>query len=133
MVENGRLSAKQERALEALLLEPNIRAAARSAKVGETTLFRWLNEADFSQMYRAARRKIFDDALSDLQKATGEAVATLRRNLQAESEGAQIRAAIALIELAIRGRELGELEDRISTLEERLSDTQPATFQRRHF
>ena len=133
MVENGTLSAKQERALEALLLEPNIRAAARSAKVGETTLFRWLNEPDFSQMYRAARRKIFDDALSDLQKATGEAVATLRRNLQAESESAQIRAAIALIELAIRGRELGELEDRISTLEERLSDTQPAAFQRRHF
>ncbi len=57
-----RLSAKQEKALAALLVSPTIGEAAQSARVGETTLFRWLQEPAFQEAYRAARLQVLSAA-----------------------------------------------------------------------
>jgi hypothetical protein len=53
-----------------------------------------------------------------LQTTTPEAVATLRGLLSAEAESVRATAAKALIELALRGAETADLEERLTRLEE---------------
>ena len=50
------LSAKQDKALIALLTEPTISAAAKKVGIGERTLHTWLRDATFTAAYREARR-----------------------------------------------------------------------------
>ena len=56
---NSILDIKQEKAIIALLKEPTITRAAKSAGIGETTLYRWLKEDEFEQAFREARKKHF--------------------------------------------------------------------------
>ena len=44
MADNGSLSARQQRAIAALLECRSVAEAAASAKVGERTLYRWIAE-----------------------------------------------------------------------------------------
>ncbi len=74
-----RLSAKQEKALAALLVSPTIAEAAKSAGVGETTLFRWLQEPAFQEAYRAARLQVLSAATMQLRQATVAADKTCSR------------------------------------------------------
>jgi hypothetical protein len=58
--------ANKEQAVAALLAEPTIVAAARSLKISERTLRRWLEDPEFHSAYRAAKRAVHDDALDRL-------------------------------------------------------------------
>ena len=78
-----KMSYRQESAIAALLCSPTIPEAAKTAGVCERTLFRWLQDPVFQQSYRAARREAVSQAIAGLQKASSEAVQTLR--LQAGS------------------------------------------------
>ena len=112
-----RLSAKQEKALAALLVSPTIGEAAKTAGVGETTLFRWLQEPAFQEAYRAARLQVLSAATMQLRQATGAAVDTLKRNLTCGNAGAEIRAAATILEMAYKSAEVEELAARIDELE----------------
>jgi hypothetical protein len=72
--------------------------------VGETTLYRWLQLPAFRAAYRRARREIVNSAIVRVQAGTGQAVETL---LTVAREGRRdsdrVRAAIALLEHALRG------------------------------
>ena len=46
------LSPKQEKALASLLALGEVKAAAKDARVGETTLWRWLKDETFARAYR---------------------------------------------------------------------------------
>jgi hypothetical protein len=121
MGENGsKLSWKQDRAIQALLQEPTTLAAARAAGVGETTIWRWLNQPDFKSRYLAARRQVVDGAIADLQRHAGDAVKALVRNMTSGKPHVEIRAALGILDQAIKGVELVELEERISRIEELL-------------
>src|SRR5262245_8742563 len=119
MGDNGRLSAKQQRAIEALLTEPTTRAAAQAAGVGETTIFRWLAEPAFSTAYRAARSRLLESTLTELQAASTEAVETLREvmNSPLAMPAARVSAARAVLEFSLRAREEIEIEERLRALE----------------
>ncbi len=112
-----KLSRKQEQAIAALLSADSIKAAANICGVSEVSLWRWLQQPQFQTSYRAARRQIVERAVSELQTATSEAVATLRRNLHCENVNAEIRAAQIIIEQAIKGMELLDLQERLEVLE----------------
>jgi len=77
MAENGALTAKQERAIIALLSASTIGAAAAAAGIGERTLFRWLSEPTFQDSYQQARRQAFDRAAGRLQVIATKAVDAL--------------------------------------------------------
>lgn len=98
-------TGKREQAIVAFLREPSIIAAAKATGIGEKTLRRWLkDDPEFATAYGAARQRAFDLALGTLQEATGEAVATLRRNLDPEVPHAvQVRAALGILEQAFKG------------------------------
>ncbi len=113
-----KLSRKQEAAIAALLSAPTIKDAARGCDVSEVTLWRWLQLREFAAAYRAARRQVVERAVSELQAASGEAVETLKRNLHCEQANVEIRAAQIILEQAVKGVELMDLQERIERLEE---------------
>jgi hypothetical protein len=103
-----------------LLLAPTLADAAHTAGIGEVTAWRWLKEADFQAAYREARRAVVQQAITQVQRATGEAVETLRSVMQdAEAPAsAKVSAAKAILETAVKAVELEDLEARLAALEE---------------
>lgn len=113
---------KQARAIEALLREPTRKAAAKAAKIGESTLQRWLTEPEFSQAYREARAQLLEGTLTMLQASAVDAVTTLREICTNKKAPVACRlgAARSIVELAIKAREVLEVEERLRIIEETL-------------
>jgi hypothetical protein len=77
-----KLRHKQECAIAALLVAPSVTAAAQQIGVNENTLLRWLKDAAFQSAYRDARRGVGQQAIVQVQHATGTAVQTLKAVMQ---------------------------------------------------
>lgn len=117
-----KLSRKQEQAIAALLTYPTIEQAAKAVGVGETTLWRWLQDEDFQELYRQAKREVVSQAITRLQQASCEAVEALREiinNAEAPAH-ARVSAAKAVLEAAQKGVENEDLAQRIKALERAL-------------
>ncbi|HJY80007.1 MAG TPA: phBC6A51 family helix-turn-helix protein [Candidatus Binatia bacterium] len=113
----GTLSSRQRRAIEALLLHPTLEEAAKAAKIGKTTLYRWLKEDAFSRAVHEARREQSQEALACLRSSLLRAVHKLSELLNSGNEMIAFRAATALVEHGLKGIELEEQEERIGELE----------------
>jgi hypothetical protein len=114
-----KVSRKQEQAIMALIACPSITEAATQSGLAEVTLRRWLKQEDFQTAYRAARRTVVQHAIVQVQRATGEAVETLRAVMH-DSESpasARVSAAKTILDTAIKAVELEDLEQRITALE----------------
>ncbi len=123
MIENeGKLSARQHRLILAMLQHGTIREAARTCGVGEATVFRWLKDAAFVNAYREARRQAVSQAIAALQQNAAEAVGTLRQIVRDESvvPSTRLAAARTILDLALKGIELDDLEIRLEELERRV-------------
>jgi hypothetical protein len=115
-----KLSRKQEQGISALILQPTLADAAIAIGVDERTLRRWLREhTSFQAAYREARREVVQQAIVQVQRATSEAVETLRTVMQdvAAPASARVSAAKTVLETAVRAVELEDLEVRIAALE----------------
>ena len=118
------LRPKEARAIAALLSEPSIEAAARSARVGPRTLRRWLQRPEFAEELAGAVRDAMAGAMRSLEAATAEAVEALR-HIVADREappGVRVSAARVVLEQAQRALEREELEDRVAALERALAE-----------
>jgi len=118
---NG-LTDKQRRAIAALLSEPTTKKAAETAKVGETTIHRWLNDPAFSAALKESRGRVFESTLAALQGASAKAVETLRdvMNDKEAKASAKVSAAKTVLDLALKAREQLELSERLRLIEEQL-------------
>jgi hypothetical protein len=110
---------QQEAAIVALLTAPTLTEAALQAGISEPTLRRWLQRDDFQTAYREARRALMSQAMARLQQVTGTAITTLEAIMgDAEAtSSSRVSAARAVLELAVRVAELGDLEARVTALE----------------
>jgi len=114
----GKLSRYQDQAIAALLLQPTMEAAAEQAGVGLRTLERWLAESpEFRAEYRAARRRVLEGAIGQLQQATTDAVGALRRNLDCGVPNPEIRAAVAVLRLSLEGLDVTDVLERLEAVE----------------
>jgi hypothetical protein len=114
------LTPRQEQTITALLGQGSLQAAAAASGINEKTLRRWLrDDAVFQIAYREARRQVVQQAIVQVQQATGEAVATLRQVMQAADApaSAKVSAAKTILETAVKAVELEDLEARIVALE----------------
>jgi hypothetical protein len=114
------LIPRQEQSITALLGQRSLQAAAAASGINEKTLRRWLREdAVFQMAYREARRQVVQQAIVQVQQATGEAVATLRQVMQAADApaSAKVSAAKTILETAVKAVEPEALEARIVALE----------------
>jgi hypothetical protein len=114
------LTPRQEQSITALLVQGSLQAAAEVSGIHEKTLRRWLrDDAAFQRAYREARRQVVQHAIVQVQQATGEAVETLRKVMQAVDApaSAKVSAAKTILETAVKAVELEDLEARIVALE----------------
>jgi hypothetical protein len=120
-----KLTPKQERALVALLDCGETKRAAEVAKVGEVTLWRWLQSPEFQSRYRAARRQLVETAIAQLQSDCTIAVRVLREVAEDREAPASSRVAAAktIIEQSVSAIELTDLQERIERLEKTLTES----------
>ena len=118
------LTAGQERAIIALMAEPSIAKAARTANVGERTLHTWLDEPEFARAYREARRRAFGQAISLTHKMAAAAVQTLAKVMidTTAPHAARVSAASSLLRFSRESIELDDLAARIGEVELRLKE-----------
>jgi len=114
-----KLTRKKERAIKALLEHDSLADAAKAAGVGESTLWRWQQNNQFKVSFREAKRRILDQAITHLQRASDKAINALIMIVEDEKAPASSRVSGAktILELAIRATEIETLEFRIEELE----------------
>ena len=113
-------SRRVEEAVLAMLQHPSTEMAAASIGVSAVTFWRWTKTSAFQQAFRQARRETFSQAIARLQQASSAAVSTLLKvmvdgNAPAAS---RVRAAGCVLEHALHGMELEEIDVRLSRLED---------------
>lgn len=103
-------------AVAALLSGRGLTDAAAAAGVAPRTLYRWRELPEWRRYYLEAAREALEAATGELRGAASEAVTTLRAALGDESPGIRVRAAIAVLDFALRA-EAADLGDRVARLE----------------
>ena len=116
---------KRERAVSALITSSSIAEAAQVAGIGQRTLYSWLNEKDFQELYRAARREVVGQALAQLQRVSSLAVNTLSEIMSDTKAPAtsRVSASKAVLELAVKAVELEDIMARLERLEEEVASS----------
>jgi hypothetical protein len=115
----GSKKRQREAAVEALLTEATLAAAAARAMVSERTLKRWLGEdPDFQAAYRRARMGLVDAVIAQAQKAAhGVMGELLRVAVAGGKEADRVRASLGVLDRIFRGVEVLDLEARLAALE----------------
>jgi hypothetical protein len=116
------LEPAQERAIVALLSEPTLRAAASSAGISESTLWRWLRDPAFRVAYRRARQEVLERATARLAALVGVAVEALSEIVadRAVSPHVRVSAASRIVEFALKAAEIEDVQARLEKLESAL-------------
>jgi hypothetical protein len=111
------ITEAQQRAVLALLNAPTVRHAAREADVPERTIYNWLKTPAFADAYRMARQQAMQAAIAKLQQHAGQAVATIVALMgSTKPDIIRLRAALGLLEFALRGTEIEDLRDELERL-----------------
>lgn len=126
MTENGMvrgITARQQRAITALLGAPSVAQAAVDAGVGERTLHRWLKRDEaFRDALRQAQDQAMDAAVSRLVGAAPGAADVLAEiaDDSAAPSSARVSAARAILESVQRFSDLRDVVARLAVLESRM-------------
>jgi hypothetical protein len=129
MKDSTTISTKQEKLIAFLVTEPTIEKACEKAGITPVTYWRWTKENEFKREYRKARRTILENAVARLQGLTLDAVDCLARNLNSEIPSIEIRAASMILDLAVKGVEMLDLEERLDIVE-RVQQNREQTYER---
>jgi molybdenum-dependent DNA-binding transcriptional regulator ModE len=119
--ESGRFRRGDAKLLLALASGASIRKAATAAGVSEATVTRRLEDPAFRRQLNLIRTQMVDRAVGRLAATMAVASTTLRRLLKAKSETVRLGAARAVLEMHVRLKEAGEVEERLAALEQQLT------------
>ncbi len=121
---NDGLTPSQERAIQALLTSRSIAAAARQAKVGESSLRRWLREdGNFQDKLRRIREGALSHAALQLQQGVSKAVGILHDLIQRDRRIEPGRASLirAAVDFGFRSSVYSDVIERLKTVEKNQS------------
>lgn len=114
----AKLTARQDRALCALLKGRTLEAAARAAGVSRVTVWRWQQAPEFRRALRELRRQSIDRVMDAVRSSGDEAIRALRAVLKDQDRRSQrarvsaARAILGLFESIITRDDLqGQLEE----------------------
>jgi len=112
------LTHKQEKAIMLLLQNKKIEEVAQELKISQVTLYRWIKQENFKQRFSEVRQELFNEALDSLKTLTKQAIDTLDDILRnGTKETSRVTASKTVLELALRLKEVEELEKRVEELE----------------
>ena len=115
----AKFGRKQEEAIAALLTHRGIEEAAKAVGISAKTLLRWMQQPEFAQKYREARRAAYSQSIARLQQASSAAAATfLKLMIDPNAPAAvRLRAADLVFAHGSRAIEIEDIEVRVSNLE----------------
>jgi hypothetical protein len=108
---------RQERVALLIAAGRTVKAAALETQCGERTVHGWLENHGYRSHIAELRHRMLDGAVGALAEATNEAVGTLRELLGDKHPNVRLRAALGILDAAVRLREHVELERRMTALE----------------
>lgn len=117
----------RERAINALLSESSIEAAAAKAGLSKRTVLRWLKDSGFRADYAKAKGDQLRMATGILARNATKAAQTLEQIFAGEPaphQGARTAAAIGTLRLALEAYALENFETRLYRLEHQSNDTE---------
>jgi hypothetical protein len=117
---NGSKPRRTEQIIAALLQNPTIEKAALALGLSDVTLWRYLNDAEFQEEYRRARREALSQSVARLQSASSTAANTLLRVMLDRDSPvpSKVRAAESILRMGFEAMEWEDLDVRIRKLEE---------------
>lgn len=113
-----KLTPKQRLALVALLSQPTVSGAAKQVGVSREAVYRWLKDPDFQAALTLAESEHLQAVQRGLLAASERALLVLGNLLVSESESIRLRAALGILEQAIRLREFADFDARLTALEQ---------------
>lgn len=115
-------SRKQDLAILALLTEKTLKDAADKVGIGESTLWRWMQEDGFKQKYQDAKLQAVSHVTARLRQSMTVAVDTLIEIAENKEANAMSRvvASKTLLEYGFKAHEMEDLQQRVEQLEESL-------------
>lgn len=116
MTDETELTPKQNEVILALLGSVTVRGAARKAKVAVRTIYDWMREPAFKREYRRAQTFLLQQSLAELVELSKDAVAALRRNFRCKVPAVEVRAALGVLDKAINGQAMAEMQAEIEEL-----------------
>jgi hypothetical protein len=117
---------KRAKLINALLTTATVKAAAESLKLNESTVRRALDNPDFQRELRKHCRKLVQGTVARLQEHSAMAGLMLAKLLHSENEAIKLGAARTILQLAVKGVEVQDLEARIEELERLAQEAQRA-------
>lgn len=111
------MTSRQQKALAALIRAPTTRAAAAEAKIGYSTLRKWMTtDDDFRKAYQEELSQLVEEAWRSVRAGMSDAAEVLRRISKdpAAPYSARVAASKAILDT---GQRIVETEDVISRLE----------------
>lgn len=117
------MTENQTKALQALLVCPTRKDAAKMAGIDVTTLRRYFKNEDFIAAYKDSFSALVDEATKQAQQSLSPAIQTLKEICEDKAAGhmARISAARSLLEYGLKLGEHNDLAARVAELE-RLSE-----------
>ena len=119
------MTARQKKALAALISSPTVKAAAKASNVGYSTLRRWLkDDAEFAQAYRDVASEIMDNAVFLARNSITPALLTLRQIIADKEQNGAVRsqASRTLLEYGARLTERADVLERLDKLEKSMQE-----------
>ena len=123
MKENGReikksgLTFRQQAALSIIAATPTIAQAARQAGIGESTLYRWLEDDHFRVELARIREESADLARQELQGLMLRGVSVIAEAMDDPDKAVRLRAARYAVSFAARIGEVEKLRKEIQDIE----------------
>jgi hypothetical protein len=114
------INSRKNKALAALISEPTIKGAAAASGIGERTIHKYLNDAEFKKALTDAESELLANANRILIRGQELALGILKDVMLNSTDNNRRLAAVSWLELTLRLRELVSIEERIKKLEERL-------------
>lgn len=113
------MTARQQKALAALLTTSSKEAAAKAAGISTRSLRDYLADPEFQAEYKKAFGNMVEDATRQAQQALAPALSTLREIVEDKEEdaNARISAARAILSHGMKLIETTDILDRLTELE----------------
>ena len=105
------LTARQVKALQALLTYPTKNEAAAAAGISTETMRKYLSDPEFQSEYKKAFTELVTDATRQAQQSLSPALSALRSIVEDEEEtaGSRISAARSILEYGLRLTEFSDI------------------------
>lgn len=118
------LTPKQEKAIVALLTQPSMKQVSEVSGVSESTLYRWMQEEEFGQAFKEARKQAFSQSITRLQQASSVAADTLIEimNDKKAPASSRVTASRTVFEMAHKAYEIENVTAKLEELERTLEE-----------